>query len=620
MKRLVLLAAVIAGCNGGTPTSFGLNVTVDAHGVASGDLVRITSAKLTVTGAEQYTKSFDISSAIKSAEVRFRYIPEVKSGQLTLAIDALDPSANVIASGISDAVDVVNGKSVSVRLVLGETSMDLGTVDAGDDGGTNASDMSHIAKGQGAACITSAECTTVGGCVDGYCCDTTCTDGCKACNLSGKEGVCSPVPAGSAPTTGHSSCGPDPKNGCQRDGTCDGAGACRKWALGTVCQPGTCNSTTNQSTSDSTCDGSGSCKPGTTITCAPYVCKDTSVCWPACTDSGQCSSGNFCNGSSCGKKALGTMCGSAAECQNGMDGSSHCVDGVCCDTACNGTCQYCALSASKGTCSLVPAGADPRGVCPPGPNTICAPGGCTGTTMACRIAAQNTPCAGGCSSNIPSNTTCNATGSCNQTSTGSACGAYLCVVGAGSTEASCTTNCNSDGDCDQPNYGCDTTTHACALVNGKGCTSGSDCASGACAPEGICCDAPCTGQCQYCDTTGKCQFSTGAPHAPRQNCTADSGYPICSGSCDGVSAGCGYPTVGCQGCFPPGGGNPFNYEVCSGTCSNGTCNANCTICGAGYQCGKSPFTGNDVCFNSCSAANQSTNCASGYSCVNGMCQ
>jgi len=32
-----------------------------------------------------------------------------------------------------------------------------------------------------------------GPCVDGYCCDTTCTSKCEACDVTGSEGACSPV-------------------------------------------------------------------------------------------------------------------------------------------------------------------------------------------------------------------------------------------------------------------------------------------------------------------------------------------------------------------------------------------------------------------------------------------
>jgi len=573
---------MVAGCGGGTPTSFGLNVTVDAHSVASGDLARITTASLTVSGAEQYSKSFDISSPVKSGEVRFRYVPRAQSGQLTLALDALDGTGAAVASGVSDAVDIATGKAVPVTIVLGTTSTDLGAADLGDEDGGAAGDMTHVVKGQGAACTSNADCGTAGGCVDGFCCDTTCTDGCSACNLTGKEGACSPVPAGSPPTAGHAGCGPDPKSGCQRDGMCDGAGACRKWALGTICQAGTCNSTTNMVTSDSTCDGSGTCKPGTTITCAPYLCKDANVCYPSCTSGGnQCSAGNVCNGTSCGKKPLGSMCTTSADCQNGTDSNPHCVDGVCCDTACAGTCQYCALGTSKGTCSLVPTGQDPRSVCPAGSgnDAACTPGGCSGTAQACRLATSGTPCAGACLSNAPSNTTCNATGSCNVNSMGSACGAYVCSVGGGGTIAACKTMCGSDADCVMPTYGCKVVTGKCLLVDGLSCGSdGTVCESGNCV-QGVCCDTPCAGTVLGGGQTAACQTCTASGAVGTCTNLANTCRPA---SCSGNM---GHPAMACSaGACPAQATNNCGNYICN---SDGSCLSYCGICA-----GSCPFGGN----------------------------
>ena len=51
-------------------------------------------------------------------------------------------------------------------------------------------------------------------------------------------------PLADGPAAGHPTCGPDAKSTCMRDGTCDGAGACRLWAAGTVCGQSTCDSGT----------------------------------------------------------------------------------------------------------------------------------------------------------------------------------------------------------------------------------------------------------------------------------------------------------------------------------------------------------------------------------------
>src|SRR5207248_851869 len=45
--------------------------------------------------------------------------------------------------------------------------------------------------------------------------------------------------------------------------------------------------------------------------------------------------------------SLGTPCGSNADC-----GSSVCVDGVCCGTACTGQCEACDITACKTICAV----------------------------------------------------------------------------------------------------------------------------------------------------------------------------------------------------------------------------------------------------------------------------
>jgi hypothetical protein len=58
------------------------------------------------------------------------------------------------------------------------------------------------------------------------------------------------------------------------------------------------------------------------------------------------------------KKADGIGCGDDAECQSAL-----CVDGVCCESACDGTCETCDLAAAEGTCSPQAPGTDPDGEC-----------------------------------------------------------------------------------------------------------------------------------------------------------------------------------------------------------------------------------------------------------------
>lgn len=70
---------------------------------------------------------------------------------------------------------------------------------------------------QGKHCGATSDCTT-SPCVDGVCCASTCTQTCYACNVTGKEGTCSPLLMGAA----------DPSAGCSKPtNACDGSGNCR---------------------------------------------------------------------------------------------------------------------------------------------------------------------------------------------------------------------------------------------------------------------------------------------------------------------------------------------------------------------------------------------------------
>ena len=90
-------------------------------------------------------------------------------------------------------------------------------------------------KANGAVCSAANQCGS-GNCVDGVCCNTSCGGGaCDACNLSGRQGTCSPVSYGET-------CDND-GNVCTND-VCNGAGSCIHQPLpGAWCGSGmTCNS------------------------------------------------------------------------------------------------------------------------------------------------------------------------------------------------------------------------------------------------------------------------------------------------------------------------------------------------------------------------------------------
>lgn len=160
----------------------------------------------------------------------------------------------------------------------------------------------------GASCTAAGDCGS-GYCVDLVCCSGACTGPCKACNSAGAEGTCTPAIAGIDP---EGDCTTDPVTSCGQDGTCDGNGACRKYAAGVVCGVETCFA--DDKLQFNQCDGLGSCVPGGESSCVPYKCDPTTnACYTSCTSDAQCSLYR-CNTST---SKCYSSCATVAECQPG---------------------------------------------------------------------------------------------------------------------------------------------------------------------------------------------------------------------------------------------------------------------------------------------------------------
>jgi hypothetical protein len=383
------------------------------------------------------------------------------------------------------------------------------------NGGASACDGAGHCLGYG---CSGNDCPSGATCVDGVCCDTPCDKPCEACTKvakggSGLDGVCEPVAKGL-----------DPTSECADPEVCDGtvgAGACKSppgklCALPSECASGFCV--------DGVCcesDCSGVCQscnlPGSVGTCAKIAEGQD----PA----GECPGAVVCNGTgACGDlHGDGTACGSGPECQNG-----HCVDGVCCNSACTGPCVACNIPGLLGTCTNLAAGSDASDA------------ECPGATVACDGA-----------------------GACKQVNGQLCVGGGDCISGACADGVCCTTACGgicqacnlpgSVGTCanipngQDPNNDCPGASScngagACLSPNGTACGAAAACQSGFCV-DGVCCDGACGGLCQACSVAKKGQGLEGAcgPVAlgldPNNQC-ADQGAPSCGtdGKCDGNGA------------------------------------------------------------------------------------
>jgi hypothetical protein len=137
------------------------------------------------------------------------------------------------------------------------------------------------------------------------------------------------------------------------------------------------------------------------------------------------------------KKAQAAACTGPNQCASGF-----CVDRVCCDSACTGTCYACNLAPTMGVCTAAASGQDPRSQCPADATNPCGrAGGCNGVG-GCRLQASGTSCAAGSctgTSEVAARQ-CNGAGVC-LTSTTRDCSPYLCDV------SSCHVTCSSSAQC-----------------------------------------------------------------------------------------------------------------------------------------------------------------------------
>jgi hypothetical protein len=388
-------------------------------------------------------------------------------------------------------------------------------------------------KPLGAVCEAGEDCES-GACADGVCCNSACSGPCVSCNQPDKLGRCFPSPAGAADP--HGLCPNMPAESCAENGLCNGQGGCARYPVGSICTPASCSGATLNPAS--VCDESGSCVGGAAISCAPFLCAE-GICRGTCQTNEQCLAPASCADGSCGPKGLGQPCKAANECA-----SNFCVDGVCCDSGCEGKCNSCALPNAPGRCTPVPKGvADPRaaaGVMDPalvcidlGVATCGTNGKCDGHG-GCERYADGDVCQGETcdpDTNRSSVGVCQA-GTCNVSSR--RCNPFACN---GNT---CGTRCDSNTQCAAPNVCQD---NSCGRIpNGSPCSEArpNECESGICA-QGVCCGGPCAGSCMSCALPGKegvCSAVAEGKADPAKTCV-DQKPASCgtNGRCDG-KGGC----------------------------------------------------------------------------------
>lgn len=480
----------------------------------------------------------------------------------------------------------------------GYVSCNNGLID-GDEHGIDCGVSNCGSCGAGATCENGQQCLS-GFCVDGVCCNEACEGTCRACSSArkgiGDDGICGPIRAGLDP---EDEC--KEEAGCGNSGVCDGAGKCANHDNGTVCGPAACQPSAGggfEYISQGHCIY-GSCQFSEPLLC-PGVCSEQGCL--SCTSDAQCPQGAFCEANVCKPKApKGVVCTKGAGCESGF-----CVDGVCCNEACDGDCETCKnLADDNGTCLPVAEGQPDADTC--AANEVCSADG------ACKL-AHGQPC-----------------------SDGSACVAGFCVDGVCCAEA-CSGTCEAcnvagnvgactkvgvgkadPGTCPAPNE-CNGL-GACKKPNGVACSDGASCTSGICA-DGFCCDSECGETCRACNLPGALGYCVLVPSGlPDETCGA---AELCDslGQCKNVDGQACASNADClnDNCIDGACCTSF----CTGTCmtceGSGVCHfvgfgsSDPDTCGVGLVCNGAGTCGKGN-GSACGAANE---CLSGH-CVDGVC-
>jgi hypothetical protein len=437
----------------------------------------------------------------------------------------------------------------------------------------------------GGACTTNADCGAALSCVDGVCCQSTSCATCERCDLAGSVGKCSKVTSAEDTDT------------CTGTKACDATGACRKkagqvCAIGTDCLsgncadgiccnnacPGVCESC-NQASSLGTCTPLAKGAPGKG--CGYFTCTGTtSSCATSCAADADCAPNAYCNSSGACVVLLtkGLACTRGRQCATGA-----CVDGVCCDSGCSGTCDVCskALGATvDGTCTILPKTASP---------VECGAGRCSGTSAACA-------------------TTCTVDGDCSATGfcTGGSCVTLRNKGESSDRTAQCASGLTcADGVC--CNEACDGACRACSALNKQSGDKSGECgpAKEGTNPRSKCVKSAVTscGQSGLCDATGSCSvYAAGTPCGPTGSTSCD-GDLVKGQTCDGLGT-CALDTGGTS-C------SPF-------LCTDGACTK---ICATDAECAADAFCLGGKCTKKSAAGKAcavDAQCTSGF-CADGVC-
>ncbi len=307
----------------------------------------------------------------------------------------------------------------------------------------------QLGTGNGEACVLNGDCASLN-CVEGVCCDGTCSEVCRSClaarKTAGPNGECGDVAPGTDP---RDSCADDGASSCLQNGLCGESAKCANYAVGDECSDAACPTPTSQDPPDS-CSVLGVCSVTAGSACLKgYGCV-AGACQTSCATDQDCdlAGGHVCLEQAC-RLPAGTTCIDPADCATGF-----CADGVCCVAACEGQCESCSEPKHVGECLVVEG--EPRGdrkACTDLGEAACA-ASCDGEHAdECQFVPATVGCGASCEKDQVVLSTCDGQGRCEARSP-KKCAPYVCG------EDTCLSDC----------------------VTGRDCASGYQCAAGQCVP------------------------------------------------------------------------------------------------------------------------------------------